>query len=245
MVKLNASVFKKKATSTAFPLPTIASDNPSLISLDSIAPRIGENTREPDTDHVIALADSIAVLGLIHPIVVDAKNRLVAGGNRQAAIAYLRQTRRDIFDEWFLDNLVPVHRMAFDSALDPGLAFQCEVAENEHRKDYTKKEILSIAARLESAGYVKTQGRPKKGQKPLMPALKIVIGKSIRQIERYFEPPKESTTYDVLLLKLRRVEKNLSKAGTIAAEIDEDWSDRIESLAEMVQELFAEVAGTR
>lgn len=49
---------------------------------------IGERRREDMVD-IEGLAESIATYGLLHPIVTDEKNRLVAGGRRLAAYASL------------------------------------------------------------------------------------------------------------------------------------------------------------
>ena len=56
------------------------------IPIDAIV--IGERRRQDNGD-VQGLADSIAQYGLLHPPVVDAENRLVAGGRRLAACTLL------------------------------------------------------------------------------------------------------------------------------------------------------------
>ena len=57
----------------------------STLPLDRIQLR-ETNTRELQQQHVAALAESIAVLGLLEPLVVDQGGRLLAGGHRLAAI---------------------------------------------------------------------------------------------------------------------------------------------------------------
>ncbi|MEN8446361.1 MAG: hypothetical protein ABG776_15275, partial [Cyanobacteria bacterium J06555_13] len=70
-------------------------------------------------------------------------------------------------------------------ANEPEKALQVEIAENEYRRDYTPAEVRGIAERLIQAGYKDVKGRPKKGQKVLMPALSTVVGKNRRTIQRY------------------------------------------------------------
>ena len=72
--------------------------------------------------------------------------------------------------------------MAIDADLEPDLALQIEVAENEQRRDYTPTEVKAIAERLKASGYTEVQGRPKKGQKPLMPALAVVVAQQESEV---------------------------------------------------------------
>lgn len=176
------------------------------VALDKITERAGEETRQLDAAHVIALAESIAALGLIEPIVVDQETRLLAGGHRLAACRVLIDEDRaakvselcpggvkDTAIEAatalpekieFDPSRVPVRVMGFDSAKEPALALGIEMGENEHRKDYSRADIKRLLKRLESAGYRMGRGRPKKGEKSAMPVLVSVIGKSRSQIHR-------------------------------------------------------------
>lgn len=159
-----------------------------------------QDTRPLNATHVASLAESIAVLGLIEPIVLDAQRRLLAGGHRLAAIQRLREQQPDQYQQHFPDDRVPVRLLALDAEAHPELALQIEVAENEQRRDYTPTEVKAIAERLRQSGYLDLKGRPKKGSKALMPALTVVVGKSIRTVQRYLnETPEESTTHDTLL----------------------------------------------
>jgi len=49
----------------------------------------GGRTRPLDPAHVVTLAESIAALGLIEPVVVDRTGTLLAGGHRLAAVKLL------------------------------------------------------------------------------------------------------------------------------------------------------------
>ena len=188
----------------------------SKIPLDSIQDRFGDDTRSLNFSHVEQLAESIALLGLIEPLVLDGQCRLLAGGHRRAAISQLRDEKPDIYGKWFAEG-VPVHRLNFDAGLQPDLAVQIEVAENEQRRDYTPAEVRAIADRFREAGFG-VNGRPGKGQSPLIPALVAVVGKSRRTVQRYLEQGQEKSASDGVLSpgfdyegKLRRGSKSLSQ----------------------------------
>lgn len=129
--------------------------------------------------------ESIATLGLIEPIVVDTQNRLLAGGHRRAAISKLQDEKPEIFEQQFSQGKVPVRVMPFDSEENPDLALAVETTENDQRKNYTKAEVLAIAEKLRNAGYKDSNGRPKKSEKRLKPALMVIFGTSLRTVERY------------------------------------------------------------
>ena len=62
--------------------------NPGSIDIDLVRPR-PTDTRQLDPRHVVDLVESIAALGLLEPLVVDRKHRLLAGGHRLAAMQLL------------------------------------------------------------------------------------------------------------------------------------------------------------
>jgi ParB family chromosome partitioning protein len=152
------------------------------VELERIVPR-ARSTRELSDGHVAALAESIAVLGLIEPIVLDRRLRLVAGGHRLAALARLHEGSEEVFRRHFAEG-VPVWLMPFDAEQSPDEALAVEVAENEHRRDYTRDEARALAGRLRQAGYHDTPGRPPRGARALAPALQVVLGKSLRTVRR-------------------------------------------------------------
>jgi ParB family transcriptional regulator, chromosome partitioning protein len=167
-------------------------DNPqsSRLPLDQITDRPGGDTRPLNQSHVEALAESIAAVGLIQPIAVDNQGRLLAGGHRWKAIVQLQTTNPPAFAQWFGAG-VPVHRFDFDASQDEARALAIEVSENEKRLDYSPKEVRELADRLVAAGYRATEGRPKKGEKSLIPSLAVIVGKSHRTIHRYLDGPTE------------------------------------------------------
>jgi ParB family transcriptional regulator, chromosome partitioning protein len=193
------------------------------LPFDQIQPR-HQDTRSLDPLHVEALAASIAVLGLIEPLVVDNRGQLLAGGHRLAAIGHLKATHPEAYQTHFPADCVPVRSLAIDAEQEPDLALQIEIAENEQRRDYTPTEVKAIADRLKASGYTEVKGRPKRNQKPLMPALAVVVGKNLRTIQRYLadtdlttestakSPTPKSPTPVVLLqqslTKLKQLQEN-------------------------------------
>jgi len=175
----------------------------ATILLEQIKAR-SQDTRPLNPKHVESLAESIAVLGLIEPLVLDNNGRLLAGGHRLEAIRLLKKQQVENYQKQFPGDRIPIRTLPFDAEQEPELALQVEVAENEQRRDYTPNEVRAIADRLRTAGYIDLKGRPKKGQKALMPALAVVVGKHLRTVQRYLNPeqdssPEKSTTGVVLL----------------------------------------------
>lgn len=161
----------------------------TALLLEEIQAR-SSDTRQLRQDHVEQLAESIAVLGLLEPLVVDNQGRLLAGGHRKAAIYYIKERQPEAYEQHFSGNIVPVRMLAFNADEDPERALQVEISENEKRRDYTPAEVRALADRLRSAGYADTPGRPSKDEKRLRPALEIIIGKSLRSVRRYLTEEK-------------------------------------------------------
>ena len=157
----------------------------STMPLESITERVDGDSRPLNPAHVEELADSIAAVGLIAPIAVDSRGRLLAGGHRRAAILQLQEQNPEVFTKQFPSGQIPIRRYDFDSQVEPDKALAIEASENEKRKDYTPAEVRAIADRLRAVGYRDSPGKPKKGEKALRPALELIIGKSIRQVRRY------------------------------------------------------------
>ena len=196
----------------------------STLPLDRIQLR-ETNTRELQQQHVAALAESIAVLGLLEPLVVDQGGRLLAGGHRLAAIKLLKDFNRTAYDNHFPGELVPVRTMEFDAVKDAERAWAIEIAENEQRRDYTPAEVRVLAERLRDAGYVDRRGRPAQGERPLRPQLEVIVGKSIRQLYRYLNEGEKLNRTDVRFNKNSDVKLHLEQAKTAL----EQWSNAPES----------------
>jgi ParB family transcriptional regulator, chromosome partitioning protein len=162
----------------------------TVLPLSTIVDRVTD-TREVKSRHVEALMLSIAALGLLEPLVVDSRGRLLAGGHRKAAIYLLKEQQPTAYAEHFPNELVPVRVLDFDADTNADFALQVEIAENELRRDYTPTEVKMLAERLKAAGYMDTVGRPAVGAKALSPALKVIIGKSLRTVQRYLNENNE------------------------------------------------------
>jgi len=176
----------------------------SSLALKNILSRANDSSRRLDPSHVVGLAESIAVNGLIEPLVVDNKNRLVAGGHRLAALQLLALScpkRIKLWESLFLDNVsckvfdrlmvlrplakkIPVRVLDFDSATKPQEAKQVEITENEKRRGYKSEEILALAKELRDQGCHYTVGAPRKGKVALAPMLATRFGMSLRMIRR-------------------------------------------------------------
>lgn len=204
----------------------------ATISLDEIKNRTVD-TRPTNDDHVASLSESIAALGLIEPIVIDENGCLLAGAHRLASIRLLKEKNEKAYHEHFADNMIPVRIMPFDAEKDPKRALQCEVAENEHRRDYTSKEVRELAERLKSAGFMATRGRPQKDEKALMPALQAIVGKSRRTLTRYLAEDENKLNepngaFNSKQVVVRKLKKDLEKV--VNAEISEVDSPKVQAL---------------
>ena len=182
----------------------------TLLPIETIKMR-EQDTRPARAGQVLAIAESIAAVGLLQPPAVDKAHRIVAGLNRlhackllltppagrvvylQALDEYDAQTEQRIHDLPALNQLpeplvaakVPVRVLVdLDAHLDPAAALAAEAAENTARRQYTPKEARELAQRLREAGYRESTGRPKAGEKALRPALEMVLGQSASTIRR-------------------------------------------------------------
>ncbi len=219
--------------------------------LDQIKER-EQDTRSLNEAHVKELAESIVVLGLIESLALDCRGRLLAGGHRLAAIKYIQAENPEAFEKQFPGGGIPARIFEFDAEKEPDLALQIEIAENEKRRDYTPTEVKAIADRLREAGFVDLKGRPKKGQKALMPMLSVVIGKSIRTVQNYLNEAdaqekaspqltaEKSTKHFVLLKKVQRVMEELEKTDPTGGAADEKLRAQLSGWRQIIQDAIAE-----
>lgn len=240
---------------------------PVTVDLKDIQSRPGGDTRLLNPNHVIQLVESIAALGLLEPLVVDQEVRLLAGGHRLAAIQILSESPenrlgrlesicgelkekdkskiverlaniRGVFGDEGLSN-VAVRVLAFDAMEDAGRALAVEAAENSLRRDYTQKEVLALYHRLLDAGYTIRPGKPKKGEKPLKPALAVIIGKSVKTVERLLKKNKQEGLGEIepqkveLLKALTLLESAIKRVESYRSLPDEEPSSTDELVAEL------------
>lgn len=210
----------------------------ATIPLDDIKDRAAGDTRPLDQRHIEELAESIAAIGLVQAITVDAKGRLLAGGHRRAAIHLLRDQNKDAYKRQFPNDGVPVRVMDFDSEAEPDRSLEIELSENEKRRDYSRAEVVAIAEKLRAAGYQDTPGRPRKGEKRLKPALSVIFGKSLRTVERYLNetetPPFVGVFPEKLLKqalpKLKQWQQSKPKTAT-----EQELSEKLPELIELIE----------
>lgn len=158
----------------------------STIPLSAIKPRPHGDSRPLDDAHVVAVAESIIVTGLLQPVVVDRKSRLVCGGHRLAAIQYLKEHAPDSYARRFPNDQIPVRILIeLDAETDRSGARAAELEENEKRKGFTKIQVLALAQSLREGGYRFNVGRPKVGEAALAPTLAVATGISLRTVRRY------------------------------------------------------------
>ena len=200
------------------------------IPLEAVLRRPDGDTRPVDPLHVLGLAESIVAVDLLEPLVVDKKNRLIAGAHRLAAIRLLAAPDRaaefktlitsplpgnqgvindrlqalpQIQAKW---QVIPVRRLPFDAQENRSAALAAEVAENERRRDYTKAEIKKLAERLKNSGFRHTVGRPKVGEKSLV----TIVGKSRATIWRMLSEGSEivssETISDPVVQVIKKIE---------------------------------------
>lgn len=220
-----------------------------LFPLNSIESRPGGNTRNLTPEHVIFLAESIAALGLLEPVVIDNEGHLLAGGHRIAACRLLNlphgdraaflKANTDLPEgkkgEIILEQLailedfeggfeeVPIRKIDFNAKNDIERALAIEAAENTQRRDYTAQEVLRIYNRLTASGYTDRRGKPKEGEKPAKPMIASIIGKSVRTVERMLAKANEVKGEDEELIKaLKGVESSIRKLVRAANEYEED-----------------------
>lgn len=152
------------------------------LPLDAITDRESD-TRELCEAHVDELAHSIALVGLIAGPAVDCKGRILAGGHRVAALKRYSERDPDAFAAAFPKG-IPVTMHDVEASGGSKRALEIEVAENEKRRDYTRDEIAKLVVRLRQVGYKDLDGRPRKDEQALRPALALIIGKSVRTVRR-------------------------------------------------------------
>ena len=211
-----------------------------LIPLSKITDR-GSDTRAINAEHVEQLVESIRVVGLITPLALDRDYTLLAGAHRLSALKTLALKYETVFQQLFPDGKIPARVMSISADTDQLLALRVEIEENEKRRDYTAAEVLEVAQTLENAGFTRSRGRPSAGQKPLIPALESIFGKSKATIKRYLAQEHSQTETQVLVTpeqhmwglaqdkcdqisnKIKRIEKDLLRAKN-------HWENEVEML---------------
>lgn len=116
----------------------------ATMKLIDIIAKAGKRHRK-DMGDIAALAESIAKVGLLHPVVVTADGKLIAGARRIMAAQKLGWTE------------IPVTVVDLDN-IAAG-----EFAENVERKDFTVTEAVEIKRALETTEKEKAKERQRAG----------------------------------------------------------------------------------
>jgi ParB family chromosome partitioning protein len=245
------------------PVSTPSSSIADVLSIDAVLPR-SQDLRPIRPEHVRMLAANIATVGLISPPAVDAAGRLLAGEHRREALLLLRSISgnvdlaRELFapevesggltnadleqlaSAWVREGYdagVPVRRMP---NADGATALAVEISENTQREDFSNDEILEVYSKLQKAGYKSTVGRPKPGEKAIMPAMALIFGKHARTVQRALkkaaapernEPPRT-------LVALKGLERSLARYGPELPR-DAELKACLRALAEAVEAALA------
>lgn len=183
-------------------LDPLAPNSPiQLVELLKITDR-SSDTRAVNLSHVEQLIESIKVVGLITPLTLDRDLTLLAGAHRLAALKQLAKESNSLFNQLFPEGKVPARVMNISAQVDQLMALRVEIEENEKRRDYTANEVLEVAQTLEKAGFTRSRGRPTAGEKPLIPALESIFGKSKATIKRYLSQDEKeqnsSSLHDII-----------------------------------------------
>lgn len=220
------------------PAPAASSSIADVLSIDAVLPR-DQDLRPIRPEHVRMLAANIATVGLISPPAVDAAGRLLAGEHRREALLLLRSLSGsvDLAREFFavevesgglteadleqlasawvregFDRGVPVRRMPH---ADGATALAVEISENTQREDFSSEQIFEVYTKLQKAGYRSSVGRPRPGEKAIMPAMALIFGKHARTVQRALkkasaperaEPPRT-------LVAMKSIERVLARYG--------------------------------
>jgi ParB family transcriptional regulator, chromosome partitioning protein len=212
---------RNRATNTvaAENILSLHQEDRAFIPLDKIGDRPSGDTRKLNDAHVSELVSSIAVIGLISPLTVDRKYRLLAGAHRRQALQILLEKHPERYLELFMDG-VPVRVMNIDADSEPIDALQIEVEENTQRRNYTVAEIREAARMLEASGYERLRGRPAPGEKSLNRELMNVFRLSRRRITEILNEPERSEHPCSLLEDLRGYLRQTEKISKKTESLD-------------------------
>jgi len=229
------------------------------IALREVRARPRGDTRVTHPIHTIELALSIEAVGLIEPLVVDRAHYLLAGGHRLAALRLLSTTgrtqalaelranetltvsQREKFEELVTQlpnstrlnmNQIPVRVFDFSAQEDADKALEVETAENTLRRDYTPKELLELYERLLALGYEDVRGRPTPQQKPIKPALALIIGQSLRTVQRKLKAAKVNVERDELSQECAKFAEVLRRLDRKLSTVSDEVKDHFKSTSE-------------
>ena len=130
---------------------------------------------------------------------------------------------------------VPVNVYELSSAEYPDHTFSIEVAENTLREDYSPQEVYELYQVLLAKGFSDPIGRPRKGEKPVKPAIASIIGKSLRTVHRKLEQAQaeaKKTTNEKLRDQALKVIKSAKKLGNQLTQLEPEVAESVKSSIE-------------
>lgn len=133
------------------------------------------------------------------------------------------------------DRGIPVRKLNFVVKDDADRALAAEIIENTQREAYTRDEVLGAYEKLKKAGYKTGAGRPKKGEKALMPALGLLFGRHVRTLRHVINDgtPEEKATVPKTLAALKAVKRALRAHG---GELPRDLKTALRAFEDAVDE---------
>lgn len=162
-----------------------------------------------DLGDISSLAMNIKEIGLLSPIIISNDNKLLAGERRLEACKSLGWTEIDCIVK---------------STSDAEQDLSVELAENIHRKDFTREELINIGIELERIEKVKSEERIKSHQ----------FGNTTAK--ENFPEPSNGQTRDVVAKKLGMSGKQYEREKLIVQNKEllspgdyDDWNNRIKS----------------
>ena len=169
--------------------PITGVSTPEMVALTAINNGWKLVIRTGDPMHITDLRESVRENGLLEPLIIDRDNLLIAGTPRLAAILELKEESPADFKRWFPGGRVAVNRLPFSATEHPLEAIAASVAENQKRQDLNSEVIKAYKQRLsQEPGIHAGPGRPKKGERALIPLLQAAFKRSPRLIRERTSP---------------------------------------------------------
>lgn len=156
-----------------------------------VADIIVANRTRKEIGELLNLTCSIERVGLLHPVVLNAKHELIAGGRRLAAVKKLG---------W-----ATIPTIIVDNLEDAILALAAERDENTCRKPWTASELAEMGRRLEELERPKAEERKSPG-----------TNQHTKEVGGNFPPTSEGKTRDIVGEALGVSGKTYEKAKAIA-----------------------------
>jgi len=170
----------------------------------------------------------------------------VLAGPEENLIERIQMLQPERIDEFHPGATIPCIIKAFDSATNPELLDVSEVVENEHRLKHTKADVMRIVELFVERGYRTSVGRPKRGEKTLIPAVAEYFGESISTVKRILSNPKVSAPEDAVVSDITYLPALLKACEKAIPELEKSRSPKLKKAhehAEALRSILAEHLG--